>query len=92
MNLCLIFVLFGFLSKSTSYPNGNMLLDACWDLKPVHENSNSSFNQDESPLKITIENTFGSNIYLINDRLAGINLLILEQIFVLRIAFGNCLK
>ncbi len=92
MNLCLIFVLFGFLSKSASYPNGNMLLDACWDLKPFHENSNSSLNQQVSPFKITIENTFGSNIYLINDRLAGINLLILDQIFVQRIGFGYFLK
>jgi len=70
MNLWQTFVLLGFLSKAKSYPNGNMLMNACWNLIPVHENSNSSLNEN-SPFKITIENTFGTNIYLINERLAG---------------------
>jgi hypothetical protein len=67
MHIWIMFVLFGLIKP---YPNGNLLLNSCWNLIPIHENTNTSLNRD-SPFKISIENTFGTNVYIMNDRLAG---------------------
>lgn len=65
--ICLILLS---LNSANSFPNGEMIGSSCGDLVPQH--GSYSANYSDSPFGIYVENSFGNQGFLVNDRLASI--------------------